>query len=90
MRAVEPIRDPKKINAMKNYLKGKNIRDYALFTVGVNVALRISDLLELTWKDVLKDQDFKVVNLKEGKTQKTRNIKLNKAAQKALEELLGV
>lgn len=88
MKAVEPIRDQKKINAMKNYLKEKNIRDYALFTVGVNVALRISDLLELTWGDVLKDKDFKVVNLKEGKTQKTRNIKLNKAAQKALEELL--
>ena len=49
MNIVEPIRNRKKINAMKNYLKGKNIRDYALFVVGMNVALRISDLLGLTW-----------------------------------------
>jgi integrase len=89
MKAVEPIRDPKKINAMKNYLKGKNIRDYTLFVMGINVALRISDLLKLTWGDVLEDKNFKVINLKEGKTRKTRNIKLNEAAQKALEELLG-
>lgn len=88
MRAVEPIRDLKEINAMKKYLKGKNIRDYALFVVGINVALRISDLLELTWGDVLKDRDFKTVNLKEGKTKKIRDIKLNKAAQRALRELL--
>jgi integrase len=88
MRAVEPIRDLKEINAMKKYLKGKNRRDYALFVVGINVALRISDLLELTWGDVLKDRDFKTVNLKEGKTKKIRNIKLNKAAQRALRELL--
>lgn len=67
---VESIRDPRKINAMKKYLKGKNIRDYALFVVGVNVALRISDLLDLTWGDVLEDKDFKILNLKEGKTQK--------------------
>jgi len=54
MRAVEPIRDPRKIDAVKKYLKGKNIRDYALFVVGINVALRISDLLSLKWEDVLK------------------------------------
>lgn len=89
MKAVEPIRDPKKIDAMKKYLKGKNIRDYALFVVGINIALRISDLLNLTWKDVLQDNKFKTVSIKEGKTQKTRNIKLNKSAQKALEELLN-
>ncbi len=48
MKAVEPIRDPKKINAMKDYLKGKYIRDYTLFVMGINVTLRISDLLKLT------------------------------------------
>ena len=32
---------------MKRYLKGKSVRDYALFVVGTNVALRISDLLDL-------------------------------------------
>lgn len=88
MRSVDPIRDPKKISTMKNYLKGKNERDHALFTVGINVALRISDLLNLTWGDVMDGKRFKPINIKEGKTRKARSIKLNKAAQKALEGLL--
>ena len=82
MHCVDPIRDPKKINAMKNYLKGKNKRDHALFAVGINVALRISDLLSLTWGDVLEGKRFKPIQLKEGKTLKPRSIKLNKVAQK--------
>jgi integrase len=88
MRSVDPIRDPKKISAMKNYLKGKNERDHALFVTGINVALRISDLLSLTWGDILENNKFKPINIKEGKTLKPRSIKLNKAAQKALEGLL--
>ncbi len=89
VRAVEPIRDRKKINTMKNYLRGKNIRDYAMFVIGINIALRISDLLNLTWGNVLSEKEnFKVVEIKEGKTGKKRNIKLNKSARKALEELL--
>ena len=47
MISVDPIRDEKKIQTMKTYLKGKNSRDYALFVVGINVALRITDLLSL-------------------------------------------
>ena len=37
MNIVEPIRDLKKINAMKNYLKGKNIRDYACGVCSIDV-----------------------------------------------------
>lgn len=90
MIAVEPIRDKKKLNDMKIYLKGKSLRDYTLFVVGINVALRISDLLALTWADLLSDnkRTFKSINLREGKTKKKRKIELNKASQKALSELL--
>ena len=88
MDIVEPIRDLKKVNSMKKYLRGKNVRDYTLFVLGVNIALRISDLLNLTWNDVLENNKFKILNIKEGKTRKSRNIKLNQASQKALEELL--
>lgn len=91
MNTVDPIRDEKKINDLKVYLKGKNIRDYTLFTVGINVALRISDLLILKWKDVLDDDlnNFKTLKLLEGKTKKRRNIQLNKACKKAFRELLN-
>lgn len=91
MNIVEPIRDEKKIGDLKIYLKGKNIRDYALFIVGINIALRISDLLKLTWNDVLTQNGkaFKSIKLKEGKTNKSRDIKLNKACQNAFRELLN-
>ena len=48
MNFVEPIRDPKKIAQIKNLLRGEHrFRDLLLFVVGINTALRISDLLRL-------------------------------------------
>ena len=54
MKTVQPIRDEKKIEAMKKILKGKSLRDYAFFTLGINTGLRISDILNFTFEDVLK------------------------------------
>ena len=48
MNYVEPIRDRKKIAQIKNLLRGqRRFRDMLLFVVGINSALRISDLLQL-------------------------------------------
>ena len=48
MNFVEPIRDRKKIAQIKNLLRGQErFRDLLLFVVGINSALRISDLLRL-------------------------------------------
>ena len=81
MISVDPIRDEQKIQTMKSYLKGKNLRDHALFVVGINIALRITDLLVLTWGDVVDENGkFKEIRLLEGKTKKER--------RRALEELL--
>lgn len=90
MKLVEPIRDKKKIDALKVYLKGRSLRDHALFVVGINVALRISDLLKLTWADILNEnrKSFRSIKIIEGKTKKKRDIQLNKTSQKALRELL--
>ena len=89
MKEVEPIRDLKKVEAMKRYLKGKNTRDYALFVVGLNLALRISDLLSLQWEDILDPiGKFKAIRIIEGKTKKRRTIHLNKECQKALREYM--
>ena len=52
MELVEPIRDTRKIEKMKKYLKAKSLRDYCLFTVGINSGLRVSDLLNLRVGDV--------------------------------------
>lgn len=89
MVSVDPIRDMKKVEAMKMYLKGKDIRSYTMFVVGINIALRITDLLSLKWKDVLDERRrFKELKLLENKTGKSRTIKLNTNSRKALKELL--
>jgi hypothetical protein len=54
MNFVEPIRDRKKIAQIKNQLRGqRRYRDLLLFVVGINTALRISDLLELQVRGIL-------------------------------------
>ena len=62
MNFVEPIRDRKKIAQIKNLLRGQDrYRDLLLFTVGINTALRISDLLQLRISHFLKGRN-KIVN----------------------------
>lgn len=55
-----------------------------LMNIGVNVALRISDLLRLKFEDIKSDYS---IYLKENKTGKNKIIKLNKTSQKAVKEL---
>ena len=50
----EPIRDPSKVLAIKNTLKSEaSPRDYLLFVLGLNTALRLRDLLALRVGDVI-------------------------------------
>ena len=57
MNFVEPIRDRKKIAQIKNLLRGEGrLRDLLLFTVGINTALRVSDLLRLQVGHFMEDQ----------------------------------
>ena len=87
---VEPIKALKDIKSIKRMLSD-NPRDYALFVVGINTALRASDLLGLTVKDVraiLRDADGAFV--RESKTGKKRRIICNDAARDALRKLLSL
>jgi len=77
---------------MKKVLKSNSQRDYLLFVTGINIGLRVSDLLQLTWRDVLTEKS-KIVDyilVKEQKTGKTRKITLNTAVKKALVETLSL
>ncbi len=76
MQFVEPIRDKKKIEQIKNTLRwaGK-IRDVLLFELGINSALRISDLLSLQINDLFDEDDlprdsFNIIEEKTGKKHK--------------------
>lgn len=86
MECVEPIRDIKQINAIKRYLKEQNLRDWLLFTLGVNSGLRISDLLKLTVEDVKGKER---ITVKEAKTGKLKNFPLADNCKKAVTEYLA-
>ena len=66
MNYVEPIRNTEDIQAMKDYLRNWNERNYILFLFGINSGLRIGDILKLKVKDV---QGW-YINTKEQKTGK--------------------
>ncbi len=84
---VEPIKNIRDINKIKQYLYGKeNKRDYCIFVVGINVGLRAGDLLSLKIKDVTDGAEiFNTVTIKEQKTGKTRSFALNKNAKEAIQ-----
>ncbi len=91
MKFVEPIRDRKKITQIKNLLRGQSrYRDLLLFVVGINTALRISDLLKLQANQFI-DEDGQVKNrfwIKEQKRGKRHEITINQSIQEALTEYL--
>jgi len=87
---VEPIRDKKKIEEMKVYLKNHSLRDWALFTLGINSGLRISDLLKFNLSDVV-DANGKVrdrVSIKEKKTGKSKTFPFSSNVVDALTEYI--
>jgi len=89
MNVVEPIREVKKIEAMKRMLH-KCKRNTLLFIMGINTALRVSDLLSLTVGDVRDDKGrlLRAIKLKEQKTGKTKEFPLNEAVVKTLKVYL--
>ena len=90
MKEVQPIRDTKKIDAMKSIMKGEsNYRDLLLFVLGINTGLRISDILALKWKSfisgggrLLKAGDQ--LNVVEIKTKKVKSFVINRSVAEAL------
>lgn len=74
MKTVQPIRDPKKIAAMKEVLMKQHYRNYFLFVLGINTGLRISDLLALRVGDV-KGKSHIIIT--EQKTGKLKRFKIN-------------
>ncbi|MPQ33913.1 site-specific integrase [Clostridium estertheticum] len=88
MKTVEPIRDLKTIRSMRSYLRDQSLRNELLFILGINVGLRISDILKLTFDDVL---NFKTMSAKEyviiteKKTSKTKKFYIGTIVSKLIE-----
>lgn len=87
--AVEPIKSLRAIATIKKLL-ADSPRNYALFVVGINTALRGCDLLSLTAGEVraiLADPDGAAK--RERKTGKTRRLTANGAVRRAMTGLLA-
>ncbi len=91
MTMAQPIRKKEDLQELKNYYQTirPNKRNYLLIHLGVNTALRISDLLSLTWNDVydFKKKSFHShITLIEHKTKKQNKIPLSPSVKQALME----
>ena len=81
MNIVEPIRDIKTLNKIRQALREYSEKYYLIFEYGITTGLRISDVLNLTVDDI-KLKDF--VEIKEKKTKKTKKFKLKEELKQDL------
>ena len=92
MNFVEPIRDRKKIAQIKNLLRGEGrFRDLLLFTVGINTALRVSDLLRLQINHFMDDRQILKhrFQIKEQKRGKRHEVFVNTSIREIFKEYLA-
>lgn len=82
MSTTYPIKDKVTLNEFKKYYRfqNPNPRNYALIILALNTALRISDILQLTWQDIFDDRYQHMrehLEITEQKTGKINVIALN-------------
>ncbi|MCA1321208.1 tyrosine-type recombinase/integrase [Bacillus tianshenii] len=57
MEYVEALKDKRYIHAMKEYLNKHSLRDNLFFVMGINMGLRLSELLQLKVQDVVEGEE---------------------------------
>ena len=101
-RIVMPIKNIEDVERCKEFLKNRvenapdkykksYAKDLLLFKISINIGLRVNDLLSITWEDIFKPgtRQFKEYFVpKEQKTQKVRQIFINKSFRAAVKEYL--
>ena len=90
MSTTQPIRSTENLQDFKEYYLSKkpNPRNYTLCILGLNTALRISDILHLRWKDIYdfpREAYLSHTMLTEQKTGKINQIAMNHAIKEALD-----
>lgn len=90
MSKTQPIRETRQLTELKEYYLTihPNLRNYTLITLGLNTALRIGDILKITWGmvyDFDRNQYRSHLLLTEQKTHKETMIALNHTAIAALD-----
>lgn len=91
---ADPIHDAKDIVRIQKYfLDRKEYRNYAIFTLGISSMLRASDLLAITFGDILESETGSIrrgsvrehVLVKEKKTGKRNNVYINEKCREAVQ-----
>lgn len=93
MSTTQPIRDQKKLQNFKNYYKDikPRPRNHMLIIMGLNTALRISDILALTCQDVYDYEQNCLrthLTIQEQKTGKNSQIYMNTTIRQTLNETI--
>ena len=83
MNTVQPIRKPELIEEIKQFLRDRSERDYFLFVMGINIGLRITDMLYFRVKDVRGKTE---IPIRERKTGKEKIIPINATLRRAIAE----
>jgi integrase len=88
---TQPIRNKKQIHRISIYFLTKHeYRNHLLFVAGVHTALRISDMLRLTWDDVYDFTNHRVkpsFSITEKKTGKNKIVAINHALTESISRL---
>lgn len=93
MSTTQPIRNREELDLFKSYYMAEkpNERNYMLIVMGLNSALRISDMLHLTYGDVYdytKGEWKRYLVVREQKTGKMNHIYMNKEICKVLRKVV--
>lgn len=94
MGTSQPIRSLDELTAFRSYYLNQevNLRNYMLICMGLNTALRISDMLQLKWGNVYdfdRKHYVKHIVVQEGKTGKETRIAINNNLIDAFEMYMG-
>lgn len=92
MSTTYPIKNEEKLEKLKEYYltKKPSYRNYAMITLGLNTAFRISDLLQLQWQDVFNKKKNCVkehICITEQKTGKKRCVAVNSSVAEVINVL---
>ena len=90
MSTTQPIRSKQLLHDFKDYYltKQSHFRNYTLILIGLNTALRINDILHLTWGNVYCSECSRFYThllITEKKTGKETRILINRELQKTLQ-----
>lgn len=93
MGTTQPIRNSYQLQLIKDYYLSEktNIRNYILIILGLNTALRISDVLSLTYGDIYNYQrkEWKThITVIEQKTGKQNRIYMNQEVRKVFRQYM--